>query len=665
MICYIKSMKDFKTIAKYDAVSYSLADGEDGSVTIYEKNPIELTTKYTGCWLIIGDGKPKINSLPYSFSTENDEAGGLVLNITGASLRVHETPLLTGGLEYSINSETFDKKPHVYYISGASPSDDSLTLTIKHPIYAFDRAVYYDRTIKKYGPLIKKILDDDYGVNCTDPEFAMSYMTVVNTDNTNCTVETNNYGYITPSTIFEQARLDGVIINFDITSSNTLSVHISTANYNYGVVVFGDGHSQLETESYDASFCSKCTILQELQEISGVLSEANTDAGHTTLDKVIDFGTASTADDLKAHVEIAQDIQATWATGKVQLMARFYVEWNTMTDGDITFTNNKLDIYLGRNSSGTQLLEAAPEWQRSSEAGAMVTNWFDLSPLTNSQAPGSCELYAVFIVDGSSASPRTNYSAILVKNIIKSSDIKYGPLNGNGDDNPTLFRVLDYYLKTDNTISTTRPSASQRAHGQWQIYECSSSEYPELIALSTFANNSDNHKVEFYSDTLFELYQPMRLRLRGEVLETIITSRVISRMDGRYYYKCGNLAVQLTDHVKASEKEEESKYNEIVDIKSDIQKLQTQGQQTSQRFTRSVDDVEARNISFTNDPWVKIYPPDSFPAGAHIQSISLITWSASEGAFSVMPCGQNSDYAYVIGNLNQSITGLKCRWWYA
>ena len=157
----------------------------------------------------------------------------------------------------------------------------------------------------------------------------------------------------------------------------------------------------------------------------------------------------------------------------------------------------------------------------------------------------------------------------------------------------------------------------------------------------------------------------MRLRLRGEVLETIITSRTLSRTDGRYYYKCGNLVVQLTDHVKKAEKDEKDKFGEIIDIKSDVKKLQTQGQQTSQRFTKSVDDVEPRNISFTNDPWVKIYPPDSFPAGAHIQSISLITWGTSEGAFSVMPNGKNSDHAYVIGNLGQSITGLKCRWWYA
>lgn len=665
MICYIKSMKDFKTIAKYDAVSYSLTDGEDGSVTIYEKNPVELTTKYTGCWLVIGDSKTKTNSLSYSYSVEDDESGGIVLNITGNSLRVHETPLLTGGLEYGINSITYDKTPYLFYISGATPADDSLTLTIKHPIYAFDRAVYYDRTKVTYGSLIKKILDDDYGINCTDSEFAMDYMQVVNTDNTPCTVETNNYGYITPSTIFELARIDGVKIDFAVTSSNTLNVTISTADYDYGVVVFGDGHSQLEAESYDASFCSKATVLQELQEVSGILSEPNIDAGHNTLDKVIDFGTESTADDLKAHVEIAQDIQATWATGKVQLMARFYVEWNTMSGGDITFTNNKLDIYLGRNSSGTKLLEAAPEWQRSSEAGTMVTNWFDLSPLTNSQAPGSCELYAVFIVDGSSASPRTNYSEILVNNIINSAAIKYGPLNGNGDDNPTLFRVLDYYLKKDGTISTTAPATEDRAHGQWLIYECGADEYPQIIAMDVFASNSDNHKVEFYSDTLFELYQPMRLRLRGEVLETIITSRTISQADGRYYYKCGNLVVQLTDHVKKAEKEEKDRYGEIIDIKSDVKKLQTQGQQTSQRFTKSVDDVEARTINFGDYTYVLIYPPDSFPAGAHIQSVTLITWSTNSGAFSIMPCGDNSTYAYVIGDKNTTITGLKCRWWYA
>ncbi len=258
MICYIKSFKDFKTIAKYDAVAYSLTDGEDGSVTIYEKNPIELTTKYTGCWLVIGGVNQKVNSLPYSYTTEVDESGGIILNITGNSLITNEIVLGTGGLEYNINSVSYDKTPFIFYISGASPSDDSLTLTIKHPIYAFDRAVLYDNSTV-YGTLIANILNNHYGVNCPDSEYAMTYMSVSNTDNTECTITTDNYGYVIPSDIFEMARQDGVIIDFRVTSSNTLAVNISTANYQSGVVVFGDGHSQLQSESYDASYCAKAT----------------------------------------------------------------------------------------------------------------------------------------------------------------------------------------------------------------------------------------------------------------------------------------------------------------------------------------------------------------------------------------------------------------------
>ena len=75
-----------------------------------------------------------------------------------------------------------------------------------------------------------------------------------------------------------------------------------------------------------------------------------------------------------------------------------------------------------------------------------------------------------------------------------------------------------------------------------------------MVATGAFSGNSDNHKIEFYSDKRFEYYQPMILRLRGEILETIITSRTLSRNDGRYFYKCGNLMTTLTDHVRGLEK---------------------------------------------------------------------------------------------------------------
>ena len=384
MICYIKSFKDFRTIAKYDAVSYSLPDGEDGHITIYEKDPVQLMTKYVGCWLIIGDGKSSHKSNPYSFTTEVDENGGVILNISGSGLNVYENPLATGGLEFNINAQTIENHQYVYYISGCSPEDDSLDLTIQHPIYAFGRAVLYDGSTT-YGTLIKNILDNDFGINCLDSEYTMAYMSVASTDETECIIEPDQFGYIIPSDIFEDARKDGVIIDFKNTPTNTLEVDVRTANYDSGYVVFGDGHSIIQSESYDASYCAKATVLQEFNDQSNVLAQSElTDAAR---------------DNIKFSIQIHEDIKTSKAIGKIRLQARVYIEWpETQATESVTYTNNRFDLVLGTTWDDTKvLLRAEPEWNRTPEAGNHFTEWYDLSDIDDMD---SCNLYSVIRVDG-------------------------------------------------------------------------------------------------------------------------------------------------------------------------------------------------------------------------------------------------------------------------
>lgn len=342
MLCYIKDFKTFNTLAKYDATSWSLPEGTKGEVVIYQKNPIELTTKYVGMWLII-------------------------------------------------NKELF-------YISEATPNDDNISLEIKPPIYAFNRQVYYNGQTT-YGALISYILTNNYGPNCSDTEYRMSYMGVSNTDATSCIIETDDYGYIIPCDIFDDALYDGVAIDFNYTNT-TLNVSIHTANYETGVVVFNDGKTVLEAESYDPNFIAKATVLHRLE-----------------------------------------------------------VE----NEGD-------------------------PEYE-----------------------------------------------------------------------------VIDFYLSDDYQISTTPPQ--NRAKGVWKYYTAEIDETPLNVAIGAFSHNNDNHKIEFYSPVRFNLYQSINMRLRGEVFNTIITSRVLSSEDDRYYYTCGNLATTLTEKMDA---DTEIINKEIVNIEKRI-----------------------------------------------------------------------------------------------
>ena len=342
MLCYIKDMKTFQTLSKFDTTEYSLAEGENGQVTIYQKNAIELTTKYVGMWLII-------------------------------------------------NKE-------LYYISGATPNNDSIDLIIQEPIYAFSRQVEYDGSVT-YGALLKNIIDDDFGVNCPDSEYKLSYLSSTNTDSTACNIETDDYGYIIPYEIFDDAKYSGVKIDFNFTNTN-LEIAISTANYSTGSVVFDDGSTTLESESYDANFIAKVTVIHDLGQ-------------------------------------------------------------------------------------------SEPE---------------------------------------------------------------------EGEESEDQYEVIDFYLSSDNRISTEPPL--NRAKGIWKYYTASQDESPLAVAVGAFSHNNDNHKIEFRSLKRFALYQSIKMRLRNDVFNTIITSRVYSTGDDRYYYKCGNLAVTLTEKIdsESSENSEEIKH---------------------------------------------------------------------------------------------------------
>lgn len=326
MLCYVKDVKTFETTKLVECTSYALAEGENGEATIYEKDASNLSNTYIGNWLVI--------------------------------------------------------KGELFYISGAMPNDNSsVKLEIQNPIYLFSRPVEYDDSLTHYGELIANIITENYGVNCPDSAYKMSYISVNSTDNTPCTVNADEYGYIIPYEIFENAIVDGVKIEFIFTNSS-LSVRVSKANYEEGIVLFNDGITTLESESYSDDFIAKLSVIHDLTE--------------------------------------------------------------------------------------------------------------------------------------------------------------------EGEDEET-FEVIDYYLSEDGTVSTTVPA--HRAKGIWAYANADKDTAPELVAVSEFLKNSSDHKIEFRSKNYYALCQPIKIRLRGSLFKTIITSRVLSSGDDRYYYKCGNLATSLTDKI--------------------------------------------------------------------------------------------------------------------
>ncbi len=484
MLCYIKDFKSFKTIAKYDAVSYALPDGVDGSITIYHKTPAELTRTIVGTWLVINDGF-SLEGGDISYSVTTNSAGGYDIEINDPQINRKDYALSNGGKNVELFSKQRKVRQRIYYVSECTPNDDSIELKIVHPIYAFDRPVVYtDETT--YGTAIYNILLNNYGSNCPDSEYLMSCLSISNSDSTECTVETDEYGYVVPCDLFEQARKDGVVIDFSIGNNETLKVDIYSTNYQTGVIVFGDGHSQLSSESYDASYCAKVTIMH----------------------------------DIFTHVN--------WEFGTVE----------TGTGAPIYYEN----------------------WYR-----RMITGYINIPKNTTVRVvPSPGYRYVVYYYD-TNKSLQNFYGYYQEPKSITFEDdgyvlILFGHLEETDIDRQEssdalslkLFETIDYYLNSNNEIVDVMPSS--RAYGNWKVYTASENESPLYVAIGAFSHNRDNHKIEFYSDQYFEYYQPVRLRLRNEVFDTIITSRVHRNTDDRYYYTCGNLATTLTDKLKKIEK---------------------------------------------------------------------------------------------------------------
>ncbi|MEA5151593.1 MAG: hypothetical protein VB039_03190 [Oscillospiraceae bacterium] len=113
-----------------------------------------------------------------------------------------------------------------------------------------------------------------------------------------------------------------------------------------------------------------------------------------------------------------------------------------------------------------------------------------------------------------------------------------------------VYTNTDFFLAVDGSISTSIPQS--RASGRWKHITCKSDDDPAEQAAAVFAANISSHKIEFYSDRVYGLYDTVLLRLNGAVFKSQIVYIGISSSDDRYLYKCGELAVTLQDKVRSA-----------------------------------------------------------------------------------------------------------------
>lgn len=115
------------------------------------------------------------------------------------------------------------------------------------------------------------------------------------------------------------------------------------------------------------------------------------------------------------------------------------------------------------------------------------------------------------------------------------------------DTDPQEYTQTTWYLSTDGNLSETVPE--NRAKGKWVYATAEADEEPLSVAESIIADNVDSHKIEFYSDREYHLWDAVKLRLANTVFDSHIVAITQKHNDNRFLYRCGALATTLTEKV--------------------------------------------------------------------------------------------------------------------
>lgn len=108
----------------------------------------------------------------------------------------------------------------------------------------------------------------------------------------------------------------------------------------------------------------------------------------------------------------------------------------------------------------------------------------------------------------------------------------------------------DWYLSKSGEVCDSEHIPEDRADGDWIYLQVNKEDDPETKAKEEFKKNISSHKIEFYSDRTYYLWDTVRFTIDGELLESAIVSIALASDNKRYLYKCGDLATTLTEKVQ-------------------------------------------------------------------------------------------------------------------
>lgn len=124
------------------------------------------------------------------------------------------------------------------------------------------------------------------------------------------------------------------------------------------------------------------------------------------------------------------------------------------------------------------------------------------------------------------------------------------------DDGSESIQSTDFYLYTDGTYGTNA-AGGERAEGGWDYItagpDATADEISEMAA-QRFARGMNDSKISFWSERDLTVGAPVVLRAEGMKHSGYISYKGVKSTDRRYFYRCGNRPVTLTERLRAAEK---------------------------------------------------------------------------------------------------------------
>lgn len=101
-----------------------------------------------------------------------------------------------------------------------------------------------------------------------------------------------------------------------------------------------------------------------------------------------------------------------------------------------------------------------------------------------------------------------------------------------------------WYLKTDGTVTNTKPADADRVDGDWTTLTVGETADIQDDVRDEFAQNYYSHKISFLTDSQFEIYDRLKLRIDGMIFDSYVSGIIHTKGSKYIEVECGELQTQ-------------------------------------------------------------------------------------------------------------------------